>query len=79
MGFLGGGWIEKEDLERAIADFADAIRLDDKSAAAHYARGLAESTNGHRDRAAQDFAEAVRLEPENQQFAAAPKEIKPDR
>ena len=79
MGFLGGGWIEKEDLERAIADFAEAIRLDDKSAAAHYARGLAENTNGHRDLAAADFAEAVRLEPGNERFAAALKQIKPDR
>ena len=60
MGF-SAAQLDKEDIERAIADFADAIRLDDKSAAAHYARGLAESTNGHRDRAALDFAEAVRL------------------
>jgi hypothetical protein len=40
-------------------------------------RGLAENTNGHRDRAALDLAEAVRLDPENQQFATALKEIKP--
>jgi tetratricopeptide (TPR) repeat protein len=79
MGFLGGGWIEKNDLEGAIADFAEAIRLDEKSAAAYYARGLAENTNGHRELAALDLAEAVRLDPENAQFAAALKQVKPDR
>jgi tetratricopeptide (TPR) repeat protein len=76
MGFLGDGWVKKDDLQRAIADFADAIRLDGNSAAAHYARGLAENINGHRDLAALDLAEAVRLEPENQQFATTLKEIK---
>jgi Tfp pilus assembly protein PilF len=79
MGFLGDGWIEKEDLQSAIADFGEAIRLDDQSADARYARGLAENTNGQGDLAARDFAEAVRLEPENRQFAEALKGVTPER
>jgi tetratricopeptide (TPR) repeat protein len=78
MGFLGGGWVEKDDLDRAIADFSEAIRLDDQSGAAHYARALAEGTNGQNDLAVRDFAEAARLEPDNQKFAAAVKETKPN-
>ena len=79
MGFLGDGWIEKDDLERAIADFGEAIGLDDRSAEVHYARGLAENTNGQGDLAAHDFAEAVRIEPENRQFAEALKGVTPER
>ena len=56
--------------------FYECIRLDDQTAAVHYARGLAESINGQDDLAARDFADAVRLEPNNQKFAAALKEAK---
>jgi tetratricopeptide (TPR) repeat protein len=77
MGFMGGGWIEKEDLKQAIADFTEAIRLDAKNASSHYARALAWNTDGDRDRAVADLTEAVRLAPDNQQFTAALKQLKP--
>ena len=67
----------KEDLEGAIADLTEAIRLDANNAPAHYARGVAEFTNAQRDRAAADIAEAARLDPHNPQFTAALKQIKP--
>jgi cytochrome c-type biogenesis protein CcmH/NrfG len=57
----------------------DAIRLDAKNAAAYYMRGLAEFTNAHRDRAVADITEAARLDPQNPQFTATLKKIKPDR
>jgi Flp pilus assembly protein TadD len=77
MGFMGDGWVRKDDLERAIADFTEAIRLNDKAASFRYARGLAWNTNGDRDRAIADVAEAVRLAPDNAQFAAVLKQLKP--
>jgi hypothetical protein len=43
----------------------------------HYARALAWNTNGDRERAVADLTEAVRLAPDNQQFAAALKQLKP--
>jgi Flp pilus assembly protein TadD len=77
MGFMGGGWIVKDDLDQAIADFTEAIRLDAKSAAVRYARALAWNTNGDRERAVADLTEAVRLAPDNPQIAAALKQLKP--
>jgi tetratricopeptide (TPR) repeat protein len=66
-----------DDLDRAIADFTEAIRLDAKSAASHYARALAWNTNGDRERALADLTEAVQLAPDDPQFAAALKQLKP--
>jgi Flp pilus assembly protein TadD len=74
---MGGGWIEKEDLKQAITDFTEAIRLDAKNASSHYARALAWNTEGDRERAVADLTEAVRLAPDNPQFTAALKQLKP--
>jgi tetratricopeptide (TPR) repeat protein len=35
----GIAWSEKGDIDRALADFSEAIRLDPKAAASYYARG----------------------------------------
>ena len=70
--------MEKHDLDRAIADFTDAIRLDPNDADAYYARGLAFSTNGDRDHAVADLSEAVQLRPYSTQMIAALKQLKPD-
>jgi tetratricopeptide (TPR) repeat protein len=63
--------INPKDLERAIANFTKAIHIGPYFAGAYYARGLARSTNGQRDRAVADLAEAVRLDPKNPGMAAA--------
>ena len=61
MGFMGDGWVEKDDLLQAIADFSEAIRLDAKNPRLRYAHALASNTNGDRDRAIADLTEALRL------------------
>jgi len=55
----------KGDLDRAIADFTEAIRLDPKSARAFNNRGIAYQAKGDGDRAIADFTEAIRLDPKN--------------
>jgi tetratricopeptide (TPR) repeat protein len=64
-------WIEQDDLDRAIADFTEAVRLDPKDAMAFYARGLAWNTNGNPDRAMADFTETIRRDPDSSIAAAA--------
>jgi lipoprotein NlpI len=51
------------ELDRAIADFNEAIRLDPKFALAYNNRGLAYRDKGELDRAIADFTEAIRLDP----------------
>src|SRR5919204_3771266 len=51
------------DYDRAIARFTEVLRLDPKSGAAHYSRGLAYSKKGELDRALDDLNEAVKLDP----------------
>lgn len=53
----------KDDLDRAIADFSEAIRLDPKYAVAYDNRGVAWVLKGENDRAMADFDEAIRLDP----------------
>src|SRR5580698_3420381 len=56
---------EQGDIDRAIADLNEAIRLDPKLAMALNNRGAAYSEKGDNDRAIADFSEAVRLDPKS--------------
>ena len=51
------------DMDRAIADYTEALRLDPKYTFAYYNRGDAYRYNGDLDRAIADYTEALRLVP----------------
>ena len=53
---------EREDYDRAIADFDQAIRLDAKNANAFYNRGIAYHEKHDYDRAIADFDQAIKLD-----------------
>ncbi len=56
---------DKTDYDKAIADFAEAIRLDPKCVYALNSRGHAWSETKDFDKAIADFTEAIRLDPKN--------------
>ena len=51
----------KDDYDRAIADYTDAIRLDPKNDTAYDRRGDAYRAKGDFDHAIADYGEAIRL------------------
>lgn len=53
----------KDDLDRALADASEAIRLDPSSAHAFYRRGDVYKNRNEVDSALRDFTEAIRLDP----------------
>ncbi len=53
----------KGDMDKAVADFTEAIRLDPKSPEAHFNRGNAFLRKGDLDKAIADFTESIRLDP----------------
>ena len=59
------GWhyFKKGDIDRAIADYNESIRLDPKYALAYNNRGWAYYDKGDIDRAFADYNEAIRLDP----------------
>jgi tetratricopeptide (TPR) repeat protein len=61
--FRGSAYGWKQDYDRAIADFDQAIRLDPNLAAAFGSRGEAYRNKGEYDLAMQDYNEAIRLNP----------------
>jgi hypothetical protein len=55
--------LRKGELDEAIADFTEAIALNNTNAAAFLARGLARTDRGDYARAKEDFAAAVLIDP----------------
>jgi tetratricopeptide (TPR) repeat protein len=74
----GSEWIEPADLDRAIADFTEVIRLNPQFIPAYRARGMAWNVNGDRDRAIADLTKAVELNPLNPEMLAFLRQFKPD-
>ena len=56
---------EKNDNDRAIADYSDAIKLNPKYANAYVGRGSAWYAKKDYDRAIADYDEAIRIDPNN--------------
>lgn len=56
---------DRGDLDRAIADFNAAIRLEPKSADAYIDRGIARYRRGDLDRAIADYDQAILLDPDD--------------
>ena len=59
----GAAYQAKGDLDKALRDFDEAIRLDPHNAGAYVDRGLVRSIKGAHDKALTDFEEAIRLNP----------------
>jgi tetratricopeptide (TPR) repeat protein len=64
----GAIYVNKGELEKAIADYNEAIRLNPQYAKAYNNRGLAYEKKGELEKAIADYNEAIRLNPD---FAAA--------
>jgi tetratricopeptide (TPR) repeat protein len=64
----GKAWGIKGELDVAIADFNEAIRLDPGNAEAYFNRATAWSVKGDEDKASPDFKEAIRLRPQYADF-----------
>ena len=54
-----------DNLDGALADFSEAIRLDPKFSDAYVQRGQAMFKNGNADRAIADFTQALQIDPRN--------------
>lgn len=74
----GSEWVEPVDLEKAIADFTEVIRLLPQNIPAYRARGMAWNVNGDRDHAIADFTKAVELNPMDPEMLALLRQLKPD-
>jgi Tfp pilus assembly protein PilF len=61
----GVAWCAKNEYDRAIVDFNEAIRLDPKFSPAYMNRGNAWLAKKEHDTAIADYNEAVRLEPKH--------------
>src|SRR4029077_11145106 len=63
--YRGDAWRAKDDPDRAIADYSEAIRLDPKNAEVYVNRGIAWGKKKDYDRAIADYSEAIQLNPKH--------------
>ena len=56
-------YAQKKDLDKAVADYSEAIRLDPNLANAFCGRGLTYAVKGDLDAARADYTEAIRIDP----------------
>jgi tetratricopeptide (TPR) repeat protein len=61
----GFAYDAKGDIESAIADYTEVIRLDAKAANVYYSRGHAYQARGDSEQAIADYSEAIRLDNES--------------
>src|SRR5580704_932243 len=59
----GMAFLERQEYDKAINDFTEAIRLDPNYVPAYVSRGNAYGIHGAVDKAINDFTEAIRLDP----------------
>ena len=59
----GDAYQWKDDYDRAIADYTQAIRLNPDDAYAYYSRGKAYHWKDDYDRAIADYEQALRIDP----------------
>ncbi len=60
----GLAWGDKQEYDKAIADFSEAIRLNPQISEAFYNRGLAWYQKQEYNKAIMDYSEAIRLNPQ---------------
>jgi tetratricopeptide (TPR) repeat protein len=60
----GDAYDDKEDYDRAIADYNQAIQLDPKDAGAYFSRGLAKRLKGDKSGGDADIATAKTIDPD---------------
>jgi lipoprotein NlpI len=61
--FRGTAWSDKKDLDRAIADYTEAVKTNPELGVAFYNRALAHSSQGDLDAAIADYTEAINIYP----------------
>ena len=59
----GTAWMQSGELDKAISEYTQAIRLEPTFATAYFSRGLAWATKGETDQAINDYSQAIQLAP----------------
>lgn len=66
--YRGNAWMKEREADAAITDFAQAIKLDPKNAAAIEGRAQAETFEGQHDLATADWGRLIAIHPERHDF-----------
>ena len=65
---LGVKYLDKEDLDKALVAFSEAVRLDPEFAQAYNGRGVTFALKEETEKALADFSKAILLDPQDPEF-----------